>query len=78
MHEIRAVPSYNDPDKCPHPELREGIKRGIALMKEITKRADLKRIKELLTPTEYRRFLPVYDEFKKTGKYTISNPYVRD
>ena len=78
MHESRAVPSYNDPDKCPDPYMREGIKKGMALMEDITKRVDLKRIKEILTPTEYRRFLPVYDEFKKTGKYTISNPHVRD
>ena len=78
MHETRVVEAYNDPEKCPHPEMSGDIRKVISILGELTKKANLSKIKKLLTPYEYEEFIPIYVEFKKTGKFTIINPHVRD
>ncbi|MCX6708489.1 MAG: hypothetical protein NTW67_02465 [Candidatus Woesearchaeota archaeon] len=62
--------SHNDPKTCP-PERRKGLIETLNIMKEIDLKADLKKMRNLLTPKEYKRFLPIYNYFKKTGKFSI-------
>ncbi len=78
MHGNIYTDEWNDPKTCKYPELIPNIRKGLALMKHITEKASLKEIKKLLTHKEYEWFLPAYNEFKKKGKFTISNPNLRD
>jgi len=78
VHEERIVEAYNDPENCPYPEMAEQIRSAIQLMREITAKIKLKKIKTILNPQQYNLFLSAYDEFKRTGKFTVVNPNTRD
>jgi len=79
VHENRVViKAYNDPNKCPDPFMSNQIRNATSLMKEIASKPNLLKIKKLIKPREYSNFLSAYDEFKRTGKFTVENPNVRD
>ena len=58
-------------EECPTKNYKDNMIKALNLMKEITNKAKLDKIKRLFTPREYNDFLPIYVKFKQTGKCAI-------
>lgn len=68
-HETGA--GIRDIEQCTDEALRRNLIRFTSLIKEIADKTNLAKLKKILTPWEYECFLPIYADFKKTGKFEI-------